>query len=154
MKSKLLQVRVDSLSLDMLEYLKRINGYKSISDTIRKTIEKEYRKENEVKSIINNAREEIEDIVCNKETNTDKAQGMLNALNIMLKYVEDKDLIEIPSGATRKEVHKLLFGIEPPELDSPYCACANANGGKGCETCIHKDDSNCDVNWWNTPFKK
>lgn len=47
MKSKLLQVRVDALFLDMLEYLKRINGYKSISDTIRKTIEKEYRKEKE-----------------------------------------------------------------------------------------------------------
>lgn len=29
----------------MLEYLKRINGFKNLSDTIRKIIEKEYRKE-------------------------------------------------------------------------------------------------------------
>lgn len=31
----------------MLEYLKRINGFKNLSDTIRKIIEKEYRKESE-----------------------------------------------------------------------------------------------------------
>ena len=31
----------------MLEYLKRINGFKNLSDTIRKIIEKEYRKETE-----------------------------------------------------------------------------------------------------------
>lgn len=29
---------------------------------------------------------EIEDYVCNHETNTDKAQGMLNALQILDKY--------------------------------------------------------------------
>lgn len=31
----------------MLEYLKRINGFKNLSETIRKIIEKEYRKETE-----------------------------------------------------------------------------------------------------------
>lgn len=62
--------------------------------------------------------------------------------------------IVFPENATRKDVHKILFGIEPPELGSPYCACANANGGKGCETCQYKDDINCDVNWWNETFSK
>lgn len=58
--------------------------------------------------------------------------------------------IQIPNNATRKEVHKIIFGIEPPELGSPYCACANS--GKGCELCQYKDDINCDVNWWNSPY--
>ena len=55
--------------------------------------------------------------------------------------------IEIPDNATRKEVHKLIFGIDPPELESPYCACAC-----NCAECEHKEDSNCDVNWWNAPY--
>lgn len=56
--------------------------------------------------------------------------------------------IEIPDNATRKEVHLAIFGIEPPELGSPYCSCA-----KFCDTCKFKDDINCDVNWWNSPYK-
>ena len=56
----------------------------------------------------------------------------------------------LPDNATRKDVHELIFGIDPPELGSPYCACAN----EGCEMCIHKDDLNCDVNWWNAPYQK
>lgn len=46
MKDKLLQIRVDAEFLDKLEYLQRINGYKSIAETIRKIVEKEFRKEN------------------------------------------------------------------------------------------------------------
>ena len=61
--------------------------------------------------------------------------------------------VEIPDNATRKDVHKLIFGILPPELDSPYCECALADNGKGCEKCVHKNDLNCDVNWWNSPYK-
>ena len=45
-KDKILHIRTDKVFLDKLEYLKRINGFKSLSDTIRKIIEKEYRKEN------------------------------------------------------------------------------------------------------------
>ena len=60
-------------------------------------------------------------------------------------------IIEIPDNATRKEVHKLIFGINPPELDSPHCACSLNNG---CEKCKHKDDSNCDVVWWNETYKE
>ena len=59
-------------------------------------------------------------------------------------------IIEIPDNATRKEVHELIFGTNPPELDSPYCACSLNNG---CEKCKHKEDLNCDVNWWNAPYK-
>ena len=36
--------------------------------------------------VLNKIRAEIEDYVCNHETNTDKAQGMLNALQILDKY--------------------------------------------------------------------
>ena len=58
--------------------------------------------------------------------------------------------VPIPENATRKEVHLLIFGIEPPELDSPYYACARSNGG--CNACKHKDDTDCDYNWWNAPY--
>lgn len=44
-KDKLLHIRVDEVFLAKLEYLKDINGFKSIAETIRKIIEKEYRKE-------------------------------------------------------------------------------------------------------------
>lgn len=45
MKNKLLQIRVDEEFLSKLEYLKQINGFKTIAETIRKIIEKELRKE-------------------------------------------------------------------------------------------------------------
>lgn len=45
MKNKLLQIRVDEEFLSKLEYLKQINGFKTIAETIRKIIEKEFRKE-------------------------------------------------------------------------------------------------------------
>lgn len=45
MKKKLLQIRVDEEFLEKVEYLKEINNYKNTTDAIRKTIEKEYRKE-------------------------------------------------------------------------------------------------------------
>lgn len=47
MKDKLLQIRVDEEFISKLEYLKRINGFKNIAETIRKIIEKEFRKEHE-----------------------------------------------------------------------------------------------------------
>ena len=45
MKDKLLQIRVDESLLSQITYLQRINGFKSVSETIRKIVEKEYRKE-------------------------------------------------------------------------------------------------------------
>jgi len=45
LKDKLLQIRVDSEFLSKIEYLREINGYRSIAETIRKIIDKEYRKE-------------------------------------------------------------------------------------------------------------
>lgn len=45
MKDKLLQIRVDDEFLSKLEYLQRINAYKTIAETIRKIVEKEFRKE-------------------------------------------------------------------------------------------------------------
>lgn len=47
MKDKMLRIRVDSEFLSKLEYLKRIHGFKTIAETVRKLIEKEYRKESE-----------------------------------------------------------------------------------------------------------
>ena len=45
MKDKLLQIRVDDSFLSKLEYLQKINGFKTVSETVRKLIEKEFRKE-------------------------------------------------------------------------------------------------------------
>lgn len=47
MKDKLLQIRVDEDFLSKLEYLRKINGFRTISETVRKLLEKEYRKETE-----------------------------------------------------------------------------------------------------------
>lgn len=47
MKDKLLQIRVDDDFISKIEYLKTINGYGSIAETVRKIIEKEFRKENQ-----------------------------------------------------------------------------------------------------------
>ena len=46
MKNKQMIVMVDDEFLEKVDYIERINGYKNKSDTVRKTIEKEYRKEN------------------------------------------------------------------------------------------------------------
>lgn len=45
MKDKLLQIRIDEDFLSKIEYLRKINGYKSLAETIRKIVEKEFRKE-------------------------------------------------------------------------------------------------------------
>lgn len=45
MKDKLLQIRVDKEFLSKLEYLRKINGFKTIAETVRKIVEKEWRKE-------------------------------------------------------------------------------------------------------------
>lgn len=47
MKDKLLQIRVDKDFLSKLEYLRKINGFKTIAETVRKIVEKEWRKEKE-----------------------------------------------------------------------------------------------------------
>ena len=46
MKDKTLIVNVDVDFTKKVDYLKQINGYKNRSETIRKTVEKEWRKEN------------------------------------------------------------------------------------------------------------
>lgn len=45
MKDKLLQIRVDEDFLLKLEYLRKINGFRTIAETVRKIVEKEFRKE-------------------------------------------------------------------------------------------------------------
>lgn len=47
MKDRLLQIRVDEAFLQKLEYLRKINGWRTIAETVRKLLEKEYRKEME-----------------------------------------------------------------------------------------------------------
>ena len=47
MKDKLLQIRCDSDFLSKVEYLRKINGFRNCSETVRKLLEKEYRKETE-----------------------------------------------------------------------------------------------------------
>lgn len=45
MKDKTLIVKVDDQFIEKVDYLKRINDFKNRSDTVRKVVEKEYRKE-------------------------------------------------------------------------------------------------------------
>lgn len=45
MKDKLIQIRADAKFFSKLEYLRSINGFKSTSETIRKIVEKEWKKE-------------------------------------------------------------------------------------------------------------
>jgi len=45
MKDKLLQIRCDSDFFSKIEYLRKINGFRTIAETVRKIVEKEYRKE-------------------------------------------------------------------------------------------------------------
>lgn len=45
MKDKMLRIRVDSEFLSKLEYLRKINGFRTIAETVRKIVEKEWRKE-------------------------------------------------------------------------------------------------------------
>ena len=47
MKDKLLQIRVDEAFLSKLEYLRNINGFRTIAETVRGIVEKEFRKEKE-----------------------------------------------------------------------------------------------------------
>lgn len=47
MKDRKLQIRVDEDFFLKLEYLRRINGFRTIAETVRKLIEKEFRKETE-----------------------------------------------------------------------------------------------------------
>lgn len=47
MKDRLLQIRVDEDFLRKLDYLRKINGFRTIAETVRKLIEKEWRKEME-----------------------------------------------------------------------------------------------------------
>lgn len=47
MKDKLLQIRCDSDFLSKIEYLRKINGFRTIAETVRRIVEKEYRKETE-----------------------------------------------------------------------------------------------------------
>lgn len=47
MKDKEVKIRADEGFVEKVDYLKRINGYQNRSETIRKTVEKEYRKEKE-----------------------------------------------------------------------------------------------------------
>lgn len=47
MKDKTLQIRVDEDFLSKLKYLQRINNFKTVAETVRRIVEKEYRKETE-----------------------------------------------------------------------------------------------------------
>lgn len=59
-KQKLLQIRVDEDFLSKLEYLRAINGFKSIAETVRKIIHKEYTKEKERQDKIDELRQYVD----------------------------------------------------------------------------------------------
>ena len=48
-KQKLLQIRVDEDFLSKLEYLQKINGFRTVAETVRRIVEKEWRKEQDDK---------------------------------------------------------------------------------------------------------
>lgn len=45
MKDKEIKIRANEEFIEKVDYLQKINGYKNRSDTVRKVVEKEYRKE-------------------------------------------------------------------------------------------------------------
>ena len=45
MKDKELKIKVDDDFIEKVDYLQKINDFKNRSDTVRKVVEKEYRKE-------------------------------------------------------------------------------------------------------------
>lgn len=47
MKDKMLRIRVDDDILRKIEYLRKINGFRTIAETVRRIVEKEFRKEKE-----------------------------------------------------------------------------------------------------------
>lgn len=47
MKDRKLQIRVDEDFLQKLEYLRKINGFRTVAETVRRIVEKEFRKENQ-----------------------------------------------------------------------------------------------------------
>ena len=51
MKDRKLQIRVDEVFLQKLEYLRKINGWRTIAETVRRIVEKEWRKEREVDEV-------------------------------------------------------------------------------------------------------
>ena len=50
MKEERIEIRADEGFVEKVDYLQRINDYKNRSDTVRKVVEKEYRKEKEYTS--------------------------------------------------------------------------------------------------------
>ena len=71
MKDKLLQIRVDEDFLSRLEYLRKINGFKTIAETVRKLIEKEYRKEAELPSAQSTMGQVFDENTINKQAAID-----------------------------------------------------------------------------------
>lgn len=51
MKNRFLQVRVDSGFVSKLEHLKKANGYRTISETVRGIVERDYTSDNELKDV-------------------------------------------------------------------------------------------------------
>lgn len=45
MKDKLISLRVDEDIVRKMDYLRQLNGYRNRSETVRKVIDKEYRRE-------------------------------------------------------------------------------------------------------------
>lgn len=45
MKNKTLIIRVNQEFIEKVDYLQRVNGYKTRSETVRKVIDKEYNRE-------------------------------------------------------------------------------------------------------------
>lgn len=81
----------------------------------------------------------------------DYEDGYISYSQMQIDNASTVRAVVIPENITRKELHKLIFGINPPELDSPYYDCANRKGG--CDNCKHRDDERCNKNWWESLYE-
>lgn len=82
------KVALKALSYDDAKYHEE-HGEVVVDEEIWEDANKAFLYEQTQRSMLEDIRAEIEDYVCNKETDTVKAQGMLNALGIMERYMKE-----------------------------------------------------------------
>lgn len=71
MKDKELKIKVDDQFIEKVDYLQRINDFKNRSDTVRKVVEKEYRKETMIP---------LDEFVIKEEDNVIPVEGLGNVM--------------------------------------------------------------------------
>ena len=134
LKDKMLRIRVDSDFLSKLEYLKQINGFKTIAETVRKLIEKEFRKETQ--EVANNSPELAKE---NGELISRKAA--IDAMKEYEKRVETAEQLWTIMGC-KNEILKLP-SAQPQRMRAKWIATTSLQEGQitwrdyKCSNCSH-----------------